>query len=90
MVTVRRATPADAPTVVEFSQRLAETWRIDPPDLVHAHFWMSGLASVLAGRIADVPVVQTCGLIFASAYVGLNMVADLLGILSNPRLRYPK
>jgi ABC-type dipeptide/oligopeptide/nickel transport systems, permease components len=38
----------------------------------------------------DVPVVQTCGLIFASAYVVLNMIADLLGILSNPRLRHPR
>lgn len=47
------------PHMGEFSQRLAETWQIDPPDLAHAHFWMSGLASVLAGRIADVPVVQT-------------------------------
>jgi peptide/nickel transport system permease protein len=37
-----------------------------------------------------VPVVQTCGLIFASAYVLLNMIADLLGILSNPRLRHPR
>jgi glycosyltransferase involved in cell wall biosynthesis len=27
--------------------------------VVHAHFWMSGLAAVTAGRICDVPVVQT-------------------------------
>jgi glycosyltransferase involved in cell wall biosynthesis len=31
-------------------------WR---PDVAHAHFWMSGLATVTAGRACDVPVVQT-------------------------------
>ena len=34
----------------------AATWR---PDVAHAHFWMSGLAAVTAGRACDVPVVQT-------------------------------
>lgn len=29
------------------------------PDVVHAHFWMSGLAAVRAGRALGVPVVQT-------------------------------
>ena len=31
-----------------------------------------------------------CGLIFAMVYVGLNMTADILAILANPRLRQPK
>jgi len=38
----------------------------------------------------DVPVVQACGLIFASVYIGLNLMADLVSILSNPRLRHPR
>jgi peptide/nickel transport system permease protein len=38
----------------------------------------------------DVPVVQDCGLIFAAVYIGLNMLADIFSILSNPRLRHPK
>jgi D-inositol-3-phosphate glycosyltransferase len=29
------------------------------PDVAHAHFWMSGLAAVTAGRACEVPVVQT-------------------------------
>ncbi|PWJ53820.1 Glycosyltransferase involved in cell wall bisynthesis [Quadrisphaera granulorum] len=29
------------------------------PDVVHGHFWMSGLASLEAGRALGVPVVQT-------------------------------
>ncbi|HEY0804931.1 MAG TPA: glycosyltransferase [Pseudonocardiaceae bacterium] len=43
----------------EFGQRLGTALAVAPPDLVHAHFWMSGLASVLAARQVGVPVVQT-------------------------------
>ena len=38
----------------------------------------------------DVPVVQACGLIFAAVYIILNMFADILAILSNPRLQAPR
>ena len=38
----------------------------------------------------DVPVVQACGLIFAAVYIGLNLIADIVSILANPRLRHPK
>jgi peptide/nickel transport system permease protein len=30
------------------------------------------------------------GLIFAAVYIFLNMLADIIGILANPRLRHPK
>ncbi len=42
-----------------FGDRLRERWRHDPVDLVHAHFWMSGLAALRATRGTGVPVVQT-------------------------------
>jgi peptide/nickel transport system permease protein len=38
----------------------------------------------------DLPVVQACGLIFAAVYIGLNILADVISILTNPRLRHPK
>ncbi|MFQ1700365.1 ABC transporter permease [Loktanella agnita] len=41
-------------------------------------------------KIRDIPVVQACCLIFAAAYIMLNLTADILSILSNPRLRHPK
>ncbi|MGR3502149.1 ABC transporter permease [Pseudaestuariivita sp.] len=41
-------------------------------------------------KIRDIPVVQACCLIFAGAYILLNLLADVLSILSNPRLRHPK
>jgi glycosyltransferase involved in cell wall biosynthesis len=46
----------------EFAATLRRTWARHTPDVVHAHFWMSGLASVAAAGDLDsggVPVVQT-------------------------------
>jgi peptide/nickel transport system permease protein len=59
--------------------------------VVEVVFVYPGMGQLMVDAVSkrDVPVVQTCGLIFASAYVSLNMLADLLAILSNPRLRYP-
>jgi peptide/nickel transport system permease protein len=34
--------------------------------------------------------VQACGVIFASVYIILNIVADLASVLANPRLRHPR
>ncbi len=49
------------PHMGEFALALAAAWRRDEPDLVHAHFWMSGLAALLAAREDGMatPVVQT-------------------------------
>jgi len=38
----------------------------------------------------DVPVVLACGVIFSAVYIILNIVADVVSILANPRLRHPK
>ncbi|GHC67818.1 glycosyltransferase [Streptomyces cinnamoneus] len=42
-----------------FAEHLARAWRHERPDVVHAHFWMSGLASLGGARGLGVPVVQT-------------------------------
>lgn len=43
----------------EFGAVLASRWADQPPDIVHAHFWMSGLAALQAAAGTAVPVVQT-------------------------------
>jgi D-inositol-3-phosphate glycosyltransferase len=44
----------------EFGENLARAWCADPPDVVHAHFWMSGLATLYATQeLPHIPVVQT-------------------------------
>lgn len=60
--------------------------------LVEVVFVYPGIGQYLVDAVAkrDVPVVQACGLVFATTYVGLNVLADILVILVNPRLRYPR
>jgi glycosyltransferase involved in cell wall biosynthesis len=43
----------------EFGEYLSEQWRQWRPDVAHAHFWMSGLATMTAARRHGIPVVQT-------------------------------
>ena len=60
--------------------------------VVEVVFVYPGLGQLLVDSVSkrDIPVVQTSGLIFASIYIGLNLLADVLSIISNPRLRNPK
>ena len=44
----------------------------------------------VAVKVRDMPVVQACGLIFAAFYILLNMAADMIAIIANPRLRHPR
>lgn len=57
-----RPVPKDEllPFMPEFGRWLEQDWRAQgPPDVAHAHFWMSGLATVQAARAVGVPVAQT-------------------------------
>ncbi|KUH96600.1 glycosyl transferase [Mycolicibacterium acapulense] len=42
-----------------FAQFLDADWAADRPDVAHAHFWMSGIATQLAARHLNLPAVQT-------------------------------
>ncbi len=56
-----RAVPKDrlGPYMGRFARTLRRSWESEPPDLVHAHFWMSGRASLEASSGLGLPVVQT-------------------------------
>ena len=60
--------------------------------VVEVIFVYPGMGQYLVDHVTkrDVPVVQACGLIFAAVFIGLNLVADVVAIISNPRLRHPK
>ncbi|WGL53009.1 glycosyltransferase [Nocardioides sp. BP30] len=47
------------PHMREFGVRLRDRWRREPVDVVHSHFWMSGLAALQATRGTGMPVVHT-------------------------------
>jgi peptide/nickel transport system permease protein len=60
--------------------------------VIEVVFVYPGMGQYLVDHVSkrDVPVVQACGLVFAAVYIGLNMIADIVSILTNPRLRHPK
>ncbi len=49
-----------------------------------------GQLMVDAVRTRDIPVVQACAVIFAGTYIILNLIADIIGIITNPRLLHPR
>lgn len=49
-----------------------------------------GQTMVDAVRNRDVPVIQACALIFSVTYIALNLIADIIAIVSNPRLLHPR
>jgi glycosyltransferase involved in cell wall biosynthesis len=56
-----REVPKDEllPYMDDFAEDLASYWARWRPDVVHAHFWMSGYAALTAAESAAVDVVQT-------------------------------
>ena len=60
--------------------------------VVEVVFIYPGLGSLMVESVQsrDLPIVQACILIFGATYISLNMLADILSIISNPRLRHPK
>ncbi|HEX5495778.1 MAG TPA: glycosyltransferase [Mycobacteriales bacterium] len=47
------------PFMPDFGRWLARRWRAGQPDVVHSHFWMSGVAALLGVRDTGVPLVHT-------------------------------
>lgn len=60
--------------------------------VVEVVFSYNALGQYLVDHVSkrDLPVVQAVGLIFAAVYIGLNILADVISIVANPRLRHPK
>lgn len=60
--------------------------------IIEVVFVFPGLGQLLVDSVSkrDIPVVQASGLIFATVYITLNLAADVLSIVSNPRLRNPR
>ncbi|MDX8442417.1 ABC transporter permease [Mesorhizobium australafricanum] len=60
--------------------------------VVEVVFVYPGLGQLIVDSVQkrDIPVVQACSLIFAATYIALNLIADVLSIVMNPRLMHPK
>jgi peptide/nickel transport system permease protein len=57
--------------------------------IVETIFNYPGIAKLMVDAVAtrDLPLIQTCAIIFCLGYLALLTVADIIAILSNPRLR---
>ena len=60
--------------------------------VVEVVFVYPGLGQLLVDAVAkrDLPIVQAAALIFAGTYISLNLLADVLSIISNPLLLHPR
>ena len=60
--------------------------------IVEVVFVYPGLGQLLVDSVSkrDVPVVQACSMIFAGVYILLNLLADIISIVTNPRLLHPR
>jgi peptide/nickel transport system permease protein len=60
--------------------------------VVEVVFVYPGIGQLMVDSVStrDMPVVQACALIFAGTYIILNLLADIVAIVTNPRLLHPK
>ena len=60
--------------------------------VVEVVFVYPGIGQLMVDSVSsrDMPVAQACALIFAATYILLNLMADIVAIVTNPRLLHPK
>ncbi len=58
--------------------------------IIEVVFVYPGLGALMVDsvQLRNMPVVRATAMIFATAYILLNLLADILAIISNPRLRH--
>jgi peptide/nickel transport system permease protein len=68
---------------------LTIAWLLGGVVVIEVVFNYPGLGRMMIDAISDrdLPVVQAIALIVASVYVGVNLTADILTMVANPRLR---
>jgi peptide/nickel transport system permease protein len=59
--------------------------------IVETIFNYPGIAKLMVDSVSmrDMPVVQACAIVFCAVYLLLVTLADIVAIVSNPRLRHP-
>ena len=60
--------------------------------VVEVVFVYPGIGQLMVDSVSarDIPVVQACALIFAVTYILLNLLADIVSIVTNPRLLHSR
>ncbi len=67
-------------------------WLVVGVVIVEVVFVYPGLGALMIDAVflRDLPIVRATAMIFATVYVILNLLADVLSMMSNPRLMHPK
>ena len=67
-------------------------WLVVGVVIVEVVFVYPGLGALMIDAVflRDLPIVRATAMIFATVYVILNLLADILSMMSNPRLMHPK
>lgn len=60
--------------------------------VIETMFNFPGLGRLMVEGVTtrDIPLVQVAAMIFCTTYVVLNMAADVIALVANPRIRHPK
>ena len=90
-VIIRHALPnAVAPIVNVIALNLA--YLVSGVVVVEAIFRIPGLGTLMVESVIYryIPTVQAIGMLFCVTYVGFNLIADVMAIIANPRLRHPR
>ena len=60
--------------------------------VIEVVFVYPGIGQLMVDSVSarDIPVVQACALIFAATYILFNLTADIISIVTNPRLLHPR
>ena len=90
-VVTRHALPnAAAPIISVIALNLA--YLVVGVVVVENVFTYPGIGQYMIDAVTkrDVPVIEACGIVFASVFITLNTFADVIAIILNPRLRHPR
>lgn len=88
IVVVRHALPNSLGPAIQ-ATAISLAWLAGGVVVIEYLFAFPGVGSLYVDAIAnrDVPVIQAITLIIAALYIVLNLIADIITIIANPRLR---
>ena len=88
-VVVRHALP-NAVGPIANAVALSLSYLLGGVIIVETIFNYPGVAKLMVDAVStrDMPLVQACALLFCAAYLLLVTAADMVAIVSNPRLRH--
>jgi peptide/nickel transport system permease protein len=87
-IVLRHALP-NAIGPIATAAALSLSWLLGGVIIIEVIFNYPGLAKLMVDGVStrDMPLIQACAMLFCAAYLALVLIADVVSIMSNPRLR---